>query len=188
MKKIYLIHGWGGYPENNWFPWLKKELERRNFEVHPLKMPNPDEPKINEWIDFLIKNINVNEETYLIGHSMGCRAIIGFLEHCNKKIKGVIFVAGWIALNNLETDQEKETAKQWTNKIIDYNKVKEKADKFVAIFSNNDPFVPFKINSDFYKNKLNAEIIKEKNKGHFDDEAGIKELPIVVDKLLEMMK
>ena len=29
-----MVHGWDGNPNNHWFPWLKKELEKRGFEVH----------------------------------------------------------------------------------------------------------------------------------------------------------
>jgi len=27
MKTVYIIHSWEEYPEEGWFPWLKKELE-----------------------------------------------------------------------------------------------------------------------------------------------------------------
>ena len=27
MRRVFIIHGWGGYPEEGWFPWLKKELK-----------------------------------------------------------------------------------------------------------------------------------------------------------------
>jgi esterase/lipase len=33
MKKVFIIHGWDGYPEEGWFPWLKKELEKKGFSV-----------------------------------------------------------------------------------------------------------------------------------------------------------
>lgn len=33
MKKAILIHGWEGYPEEGWRPWLKGELEKHGFEV-----------------------------------------------------------------------------------------------------------------------------------------------------------
>lgn len=33
MKRIFIAHGWDGCPEEGWFPWLKKELEIREFEV-----------------------------------------------------------------------------------------------------------------------------------------------------------
>jgi predicted alpha/beta hydrolase family esterase len=29
MKKALLLHGWGGKSDNHWFPWLKKELNKK---------------------------------------------------------------------------------------------------------------------------------------------------------------
>jgi len=29
MKRVFIIHGWGGNPEEGWLPWLKKELEAK---------------------------------------------------------------------------------------------------------------------------------------------------------------
>jgi len=33
MKKAVLIHGWEGYPEEGWRPWLKEKLEANGFQV-----------------------------------------------------------------------------------------------------------------------------------------------------------
>ena len=32
-KRVFIVHGWDGYPEEVWFPWLKKELEAKGFEA-----------------------------------------------------------------------------------------------------------------------------------------------------------
>ena len=48
--KAFLIHGWEGYPEEEWFPWLKKELKNRGFQVQVPAMPNPEYPKIEKWV------------------------------------------------------------------------------------------------------------------------------------------
>jgi len=95
-KKIFIIHGWSSFPEDCWFPWLKSELEKRNFSVTVPQMPNPDNPEINSWVTHL-KNVvgELNEETYFIGHSIGCQAIMRFIEKENKKIGGAVFVAGF---------------------------------------------------------------------------------------------
>ena len=41
-KRVFIIHGWEGYPEECWFPWLKTEIEKTGFEVVVPNMPDAD--------------------------------------------------------------------------------------------------------------------------------------------------
>lgn len=181
MKKIYLVHGWGGNPDSEaWFPWLKAELKGRNIKLDVLEMPNPEQPKIEEWVAVLEKKAKgLDEETYFIGHSIGCQAILRFLEKLPDKIRirGCVFVAGWFNLKEsaYEEEEEKEIAKPWINSPIDLKKVKKHAKSFLAIFSEDDECVPLS-DSKTFKEKLNAEIIIKKNEGHFNETKEIKEV------------
>lgn len=191
MKKIYIIHGWDGYPEEGWFPWLKKELEKKGFEVYVPAMPNSAEPKIETWIPFLSKLVgSPGLNTFFVGHSIGCQAIIRYLETLPQgvKIGGAVFVAGWFVLSDLETEEEKVIGKPWLEMPVDFAKVKTATDKFVAIFSNDDPVVPLERNKKLFVERLNTKIIIEDNKGHFSGSDGITELPAALDSLLEMAK
>ena len=193
MKRVFLVHGWDGYPENNWFPWLRKELEKRDFKVYILAMPDPDSPKIERWVPFLEEQIkNVDESTFLVGHSIGCQTILRYLERLpqNKKVGGVIFVAGWVSLTPMaiRSKEEQKIVKPWFETPIDFENVKKSSNRFVAIFSDDDPYVPLSKNLETYREKLDAKIIIEKGKGHFSDEEGIKELPIALNKLLEIAR
>ena len=99
MIKIYLIHGWGGNSEGEWFNLLKREFSKDNIEVKALNMPESDNPKIETWIKYLKKNIkDVDKNTFFIGHSIECQTILRFLEKLpqDTKIGGAIFVAGWV--------------------------------------------------------------------------------------------
>jgi len=188
VKKVFLIHGWDGNPENAWFPWLKAELEAKDFEVIIPAMPNPEEPKIDEWVSKLKELANdPDEEIYFIGHSIGCQTILRYLESLseNAKVGGVIFVAGWFHLTNLSGPEEEKIAQPWLETPINFDKIITHTNNFLAIFSNNDPFVLLS-DKDIFKEKLGAEIIIEQEKGHFDDEAGIKELPSALNSLLDM--
>ena len=69
-----------------------------------------------------------------------------------------------------------------------FEKIKKTSNKFIAIFSNNDEYVPFEENSRTYKEKLGAKIITETKKGHFGGEDNITELPSVLNALLEISK
>jgi len=185
MRQAYLIHGWGGNPNESWFPWLKEELKKRNISLEIPAMPNTDKPKISEWTDKIKETVrNPNKEVVLIGHSIGCQAIMRYLERLdnNLKIGEVIFVAGWFHLTEEVWDEEytKEIAKSWLETLIDFKKVKEHANLFITINSNNDPYVPLE-DVKIFEKKLNAKVIILEGKGHICEEHGIKEFPEILE-------
>src|SRR6185295_9549429 len=109
MKTIYLVHRWDSSPEKDWLPWVKTAFEKKGYTVIAPLMPHPEKPEIEAWVSHLSSLVSiVDEETYFIGHSIGCQAIMRYLETINTKIGGAIFVAGWLNLKNLE-DAESET-------------------------------------------------------------------------------
>ena len=117
MKVAYIIHGWGGSSEEEIHKWLKRELQRRSFKVIAPEMPHANTPKIEEWVSHLQKIApNPDEQTYFIGHSIGCQAILRYLEKFSdkNKIGGAVLIAPWLSL--LETayenpQEEKKIAK-----------------------------------------------------------------------------
>ncbi|MBI2062231.1 MAG: serine hydrolase family protein [Candidatus Yanofskybacteria bacterium] len=189
MKRVFIIHGWDGYPEENWFPWLKRELEAKGFEVFVPQLPDAENPKIEKWVPAVANVIgSVNEDTYFVGHSIGCQTIARFLENQSEDVQagGAIFVAGFFKrLTNMEDEEVKETADSWFNSPIDFSKVKKRLIKSVAIFSDDDEYVPLD-NVDYFRDKLGSKIIIEHNKGHFNTKAGVTELPVVLEELLKM--
>ena len=187
---VYIIHQWWSSPTKDWYPWLKKELEKRGFKVFVPKMPDTNTPKINAWVYKLRKLAKkADENTYFVGHSIGAQAIMRYLEKLpkGKKVGGVVFVAGWTSLTNLELG-EINTAKPWLETKINFAKVKKSAKKFVAVFSDDDLYVPLGQNSKVFKQKLGAKIVIQHKKGHFSGSDGIKKLPIVLSELLKMVK
>lgn len=183
MKRAIIVHGWDYNPKMNWYPWLKKELEKIGFKVIVPAMPNSSEPQIEKWVSYLKKVVGkLDEETYFVGHSIGCQTILRYLEqeNYNSKIPEVIFVAGWFKLDNLEDKEVKEIADPWINTPIDFNKIKQKIEKLTVFLSGNDPYGYVKENQRNFKEKLGADVIIEDNKGHFTEEDGIIEIPEVL--------
>lgn len=188
-KRVFIVHGWGGSPnQKDWIPWLKKELENKGYLVKAPYMPNSGNPKIQTWIPYLNQVVgDVNQNTLFVGHSIGCQAIIRYLESLpyNKKVGGAIFVAGFFTLDYLETEGDKRIAAPWLETPIDFGKVKLHSDKFIAIFSDNDPDVSLS-NKEKFEEKLGAKTIVEHQKGHFSEDAGITQLPIALKSVLEI--
>lgn len=191
-KRVFIIHGWGSHPDEHWMPWLKRELENNGFKVYVPQMPDTHKPEIKVWVSKLVEVAdNLDGDTYFVGHSMGCKAILRYLETLGENIKigGVAFVAPWIRLDRKTIEEEGEEsikiAKLWQQKSIDFKKVKRRSKKFFAVFSDNDPYVPLN-QADLLSKELDAEIMIEKGKGHFTTDDGVIELPIVLEELLKM--
>lgn len=178
QKKIFIIHRWDGAPSKDWLPWAKEEFEKKGFEVIMPKMPNSQEPKIEEWVPFLTKLVSeVDENNFFIGHSIGCQTIMRYLETVYpKKVGGIIFVAPWFNLTNLEDEESEVIARPWTQSSIDLEKVKNATDNINVFMSGNDPFVPLS-DKKIFEEKLGAKVIIESNKGHYTEDDDIIEMP-----------
>ncbi len=182
--RVFIVHRWDGTPISDWYPWLKKELEKKGFVVEVPKMPNTSEPKIDKWVSHLKKIVGkLDNKTYFIAHSIGCQTVMRFLEkeNYNGKIGKVIFIAGWFKLDNLEDQEVKEIADPWINNPINFDKVKQKMSKVTVFLSRNDPYGFIKYNAKIFREKLDAEVILRDNKGHFTEDDGIKKLPEVLN-------
>ncbi len=190
QKRVFIIHGWAGYPEECWFLWLKKELEKRGIKAEVPQMPDAETPKIDKWVNFL-KNLvkTPNKDTYFVGHSIGVQTILRYLENIDTQVGGVLAVAGFYTLTDdaFESEEDKQTAKPWLDIPIDNEKVKKNANKITAIFSSNDPYVSLE-NVNYFKERLGAKTITVKGKGHMGGSDNIKEYPLVLEGLLKLIE
>ena len=189
MKRIFIVHRWDGNPNSDWYPWIKKELENKGFKVEVPKMPSTSEPKIDLWIEHLKKVVGkLDRETYFIGHSIGCQAIMRYLgkESYKGKIGKIVFVAGWFKLDNLENDEVESIAKPWLEKFIDFSKVRQKINKLTVFLSSNEPYNYLKENDSVFKEKLDAKIVILKNKGHFTEDDGITKIEEVLNEFKDV--
>lgn len=181
-KRVFLIHGWDSRPNNHWFPWLIAELKARYFTVEALSMPTPATPHVKEWIATIKDAVGTpDEHTYFVGHSLGCIAIVRYLESLPKKSKvgGAIFVAGFSGNISIpELTEFYGTAE----KPIDFERVKLICPKIMTIFSDDDTVVPLIKGISFAK-ALGAKVIIEKGKGHFCKNDGVTALPVVLETL-----
>jgi len=185
-KKAFLIHGWQGHPEEEWRPWLRNELESLGWKVILPAMPDTMHPKVHEWVRHTEHLVNItggpDENCYFVGHSLGCIAILRYLETLsNEKVGGAILVAGF------SDDLGYEEFLNFFTAPILWDEIKTHCKKFVAIHSDNDPYVPLE-QGNVFKEKLGAELIIEHNMKHYSAEDGITELPIALEVLLRISK
>jgi hypothetical protein len=181
-KKLIVIHGWEGNPTGGWFPWLKTEMERNGWEVLVPAMPNTNNPELFEWLPFLKQTADkVDENTFMVGHSLGCITILRFLESlpAKEQIGGAILVAGF------DNPLKSKELKNFFQEPIRWQEIKTKCKKFVAIHSMDDPLVPVE-NALRFKEQLGAKTITLGGFRHFSGDDGVHALPIVAQELLKI--
>jgi hypothetical protein len=171
MKRAIIVHGWGGTPLGNWFPWLRKELESRNLFVEVPEMPNTEAPEMEHWVGHLAKFVDEEDENIMIGHSMGVQAVLRYLEKKPEKVKvkGAVLVAGFVASLSDEitrNPQDEQIAKPWLETPINLSKVSANAGKIISIVSDNDPYIPEDNWAEFEKL---GEVIIQHGNGHIQN-------------------
>jgi len=179
--KIFIIHGSYGNPEENWFPWLKKELEKLNYKVIIPKFPTPENQSLKSWMEVFDSYLkDLDKDTILIGHSLGPAFILNILEKINRPIKASFTVAGFVGkLDNRKFGKINST---FTEKEFNWEKIKENCPVFYFYNSIDDPYVSFSKGEELSK-RLGGKLIKFKNAGHFNENAGFKQFPQLLDDI-----
>lgn len=186
MKNAFIFHGTEGYPEENWFPWLKAELEKFGYTVFVPQFPTPPiiPAKISEWFEVL-KNYEqqLNEETIIIAHSLGGIFALRVLEKLSHPIKAVVFVSTPIGIKPILYYDRDNSFSSFT---FDWQTILKKAQNFLVFHSDNDPYVSLANGEQLAKN-LNTPLNFVPNAGHFNLDAGYTKFDLLLEKLKPLL-
>jgi hypothetical protein len=164
MKNALILHGTNGTSQHNWFPWLKNELEKKDWKVWVPDLPGADVPNLKRYSNFLLEDNdwNFNSESYLIGHSSGAMAIMGLLQALPKET----IVDACILVGAFKDSLGEKNLEEIFEEPFDFEYIKQRAKKIVFIHSDNDPYCPL-YHAEYLSNKLGAELIVQEGQKHF---------------------
>jgi len=184
MKNAIIIHGTEGYPEENWFPWLKNELEKHGYKVDVPQFPSPPgvSPKLSEWFDVWEKyEDGLDDDTIIISHSLGGLFLLRLLEKIKKPVRAAFFAGASTGVKPLKYyDGDLEFSGGFD---FDWERIKSNSRNFVAFHSDNDPIVPI-ANGKNLAEHLGIDLNIIPNSGHFNATAGYTKFPQLLDKIL----
>lgn len=183
---VFIFHGTEGHPGENWFPWLKQELEKRNCNVFVPQFPSPPvvAAKISEWFGVL-KNYGqyINGNTVLIGHSLGGKFALRVLETLEHPIKAAFFVGTPIGVPPV-ANNERDNA--FTANDFDWDSIKKKARHFVVFQSDDDPYVGLE-NGKELAEYLGVGLSFVPGAGHFNKSAGYTKFEALCEKAVKIL-
>jgi predicted alpha/beta hydrolase family esterase len=184
MKNLIVIHGMPSKEEyfdsshpspskSHWIPWIKEKLEEKGITTDTPEMPEPYAPDYEKWLS-VFQQLNLNEETILIGHSCGAGFLVRYLSEHKTQIGKVILVAPWLDPNA-----------QLESKMFSFEigqNLREKCKDLIMFYSTDDEedvLASVKILKDKIENLAIREFTE---KGHFTySEMGTVEFPELLE-------
>lgn len=180
---IIIIHGTKGSPQGNWFPWLAGQLQVQEFDVQVPRMPTPDGQNLENWLA-AFDSITLDQDTILIGHSMGAGFILRLLEQ-RGPIRGAILTAPF--MTKLGLPEYDALNKSFVEGPIDWPKIKSNCREFRVIAGDDDPYVPFAASKNV-ADGLGCPLTIIAGGKHLNAEFGYTEFPILRDMALDLAK
>jgi predicted alpha/beta hydrolase family esterase len=181
----YLIaHGAYGHPLENWFPWLKKNLQKFG-NVYVPAFPTPEGQTLESWQKIAhacLKN-SQPENMVLIGHSSGANLVLRMAEKTDKPYMAVITVCPF--MNDLGNPKFDAINESFVHPSPDWTRLKMGARKFLCFAGDDDPYVPLAMTKEI-ANNISAECIVIKSGGHLNASAGFQEFPLLLQKIEQL--
>jgi len=190
-RTVLILHGTGGHSGKNWYPWLKKELEKLDYNVLVPDLPNSEKPDSEEWLKALNKyKDRINEKSIIIGHSLGCLAALQFIQETGKKIGKLIFVApihpkmDWKKVEETHQPEQAKLIKKFAERPVNWSKIKSLVSSLVIYLSNDDPYIQFRV-KDLYTKDAQVTLRLFTGKKHFNKKtANMTEFPEILSEVV----
>ncbi|MDB5259742.1 MAG: hypothetical protein JWO73_950 [Candidatus Taylorbacteria bacterium] len=191
MKTAIIIHGMPD-KENyfnpssdsqsncHWLPWLQQQLIAKGILAQTPEMPVPYEPDYAAWCE-IFERLAPDEETLLVGHSLGGGFLVRWLSEHTVKVGPVMLVAPW-------TDPDNEMRDALGN-FFDYEidpDLVSRTDGMTIFYSTDDEANIIKTSEILEKSLKGSRTMKFEGKGHFClRNLGTREFPELLQEALQ---
>jgi len=181
VATVFIFHGIGGNPDENWFPWIAAELTKAGHAVRIPHFPHAGHPELREWIEhFEQYKPLLNAETILVGHSLGSTFALRLLERSPQPVRATFLVAPvWSIMGN----KFDPLITSFTAPPYHWENIRKNAGTIHVINADNDPYITLEKAQALAAN-LGRSVTLIRNGGHFNTEAGFMEFP----QLLRMIQ
>lgn len=184
MDKAFIFHGTGAGKYDHWFPNIAQKLEEEGVEVCRPEFPTPEGQNLQNWIRVLEEqDMEIDDETVLIGHSTGAVFILDILYERDVTIEAAFLVSGFTGKLGIEFDGLNET---FAERDFDFDKIRDSSEEFYVFHSESDPYVPLERAAELAP-KINAKLELVADAGHFNTESGYTDFPELWKRLEKLL-
>lgn len=174
MRAILIPGNGGGGPQDNWFPYLSRELPKLGIDVIAREFPDNILAREAYWVPFLKDELKVGADSILIGHSSGAIAAMRVAE--TTQLLGSILVGTYYTDLGLEM----EKLAGYFDRRWDFQAIKDNQE-WIAIFASiDDPWISID-EPRFLHEQWNCDYFEYADRGHFGGDYYKPDFPEIVD-------
>lgn len=180
--RVITIHGTGGSPEANWFPWLKSKLNENGCKCLIPKFPTLEDQNLENWLCRFDETVGeLKPDDILIGHSIGAVFVLHLLNQSKVTVKQSILVCPFNKTLGLpDFDYYNST---FVNYDFNWQKIKAKSKIFTLFAGSDDPYVPIELSEEI-SHSLDQPLIVIENGGHLNQGSGFLEFDDLMSSML----
>jgi predicted alpha/beta hydrolase family esterase len=179
--KIVIIHGTGGHPARNWYPWLQDKVQSLGYEAIVPAFPTPAGQSLESWKKVFAQEVGpLSGNLILVGHSIGVGFILNLLEDSSVPVAESYLVAGFVG--KLGLPEYDVLNQSFVCREFNWPVIRKNLGRACLMHSDNDPYVPWSKAEELAK-KLEIEITLLPGAGHINYESGHTEFPLILEKL-----
>lgn len=170
MKEVIFVHGYTSSPKKKKYEIIAQELMKLGIEYSIPALLGGEHPHSKEWLEIIDREVkNSTKPVVLVGHSLGTRAALLYLDIFEQKVDTVILIAPFN--NNFEENRKRRD--EYYADFFDYalgiEKIKKLANKFIVVHSKDDDSIDYPQGLEISK-ELGAQFLSYENMGHFSGE------------------
>jgi len=172
MKKVLILHGWGGSDEPHWQWWLGKQLEKKDYKVSFPDLPNRDLPSFDEWMQILYEEFKQFQPDIVVCHSLANILWFHFVEKYSIKTLDKLMLVAPV---------RKSCKIKELQSFFPYPLPADlKAEEIIMVGSTNDPYLSIEEAIEL-QSQLNIGLKILDDAGHINADSGFGELSCAVD-------
>ncbi len=178
--KIVFIHGYEGTLLTDWYPEVTRSLDELGVDYAVPDLPGGDRPHAKKWIEAVDDEvIKSDKPIVLVGHSLGSRTALLYLEQYRQSVKAVFLVA---AFGNRVENAERHSGVSYPDFFeheIDIDAVKKLCSRFVVLHSLDDDVIDYEQGREIARD-LGARLVTLDGRKHMSSPA---DAPYVMKEL-----
>jgi len=166
--KLIFVHGWTSSSGSDWYPALMSILDEVGVDYSIPNLPGYKAPHSKEWLQIIHAEINKTAKpVILIGHSLGTRAVLLYLDQYETNVEQVFLIA---PLSNEIKNAERRGGEAYPDFFeyrINLSKVKKLSKKWLILHSRDDQSLDYEEHGASLSKEMKVELKSFDDEGHF---------------------